>query len=285
MSGPFPPISDQPQGATVKRLFLCRHGETAANASGVLQGSGIDNPLNEKGVFQATCLRNQLKDIHFDIIVTSKLIRAHQTAKIVAEYHPNTEIIQIEDFAEISWGVWEGAASPNLPSLLSSWEGGDYNGKAPSGESPIDVEARSVPALYKLVLERPEKVFLFVLHGRLLRIMLSSMLFRSLDFMSEFTHHNTCINLVDTIIESDPEKFSDTPLIDKFKLFNSEKKVLELDDNVHLTQVNAAQHHQKAVSKIGKPAISTSRFQHPRMLKFIPVLLDDRRHLPSENSG
>ncbi|KAJ2998488.1 hypothetical protein HDV02_004496 [Globomyces sp. JEL0801] len=264
MSGPFPPISDQPQGATVKRLFLCRHGETAANASGVLQGSGIDNPLNEK--------------------------RAHQTAKIVAEYHPNTEIIQIEDFAEISWGVWEGAASPNLPSLLSTWEGG----KAPSGESPIDVEARSVPALYKLVLERPEKVFLFVckntelmllVHGRLLRIMLSSMLFRSLDFMSEFTHHNTCINLVDTIIESDPEKFSDTPLIDKFKLFNSEKKVLELDDNVHLTQVNAAQHHQKAVSKIGKPAISTSRFQHPRMLKFIPVLLDDRRHLPSENSG
>ena len=37
-------------GTTVKRIFFCRHGETEPNALGVLQGSGIDEPLNERVV-------------------------------------------------------------------------------------------------------------------------------------------------------------------------------------------------------------------------------------------
>ena len=37
----WPPLTVVPEsGATVKRIFLCRHGETEANAKGVLQGIG-----------------------------------------------------------------------------------------------------------------------------------------------------------------------------------------------------------------------------------------------------
>lgn len=32
----------------VKRLILCRHGETQANAQGVLQGKGINLGLNDR---------------------------------------------------------------------------------------------------------------------------------------------------------------------------------------------------------------------------------------------
>ena len=38
-------------------------------------------------------------------------------------------------------------------------------------------------------------------HGRLLRIILSSILHHSLDHMSDFTHHNTCLNILDALIE------------------------------------------------------------------------------------
>ncbi len=101
----------------------------------------------------------------------SNLQRAKQTAQIVAKNHPNAKFIEVEDLAEISWGTWEGSSTPMLPDLLNSWEGGDYSGtlenlillaKSPLGESPIEVERRSVPALYKCILENPGKTFAFV---------------------------------------------------------------------------------------------------------------------------
>ena len=69
----FPELTVR-ENAKVKRLFLCRHGETAVNASGVLQGRGIDVGLNEKGIAQAEALANCLKDENLDVIFCSKLI-------------------------------------------------------------------------------------------------------------------------------------------------------------------------------------------------------------------
>ena len=42
----YSPIEKQQPGTIVKRLYLCRHGETDANAEKVMQGSGIDLSLN-----------------------------------------------------------------------------------------------------------------------------------------------------------------------------------------------------------------------------------------------
>jgi hypothetical protein len=43
----FPEMTVDSSELITKRLFICRHGETAPNAMGVLQGSGIDEWLNE----------------------------------------------------------------------------------------------------------------------------------------------------------------------------------------------------------------------------------------------
>lgn len=43
----YPPKTIAEKNAIVKRLYLCRHGETEANATGLMQGSGIDLDLNE----------------------------------------------------------------------------------------------------------------------------------------------------------------------------------------------------------------------------------------------
>lgn len=130
----FPKLTTAHDTIIVKRLFLCRHGETEANSSGKLQGSGIDINLNEKvfgvnkGIKQARALRDQLSNVEVDLFISSKLKRAKQTAEIVKESHPNTPLIEIEALAEISWGSWEGTTTPDVANLLSSWEDGNYKG-------------------------------------------------------------------------------------------------------------------------------------------------------------
>jgi probable phosphoglycerate mutase len=63
-------------------ILLVRHGETAGNASRVLQRP--DAPLNERGVHQAERLAQRLVDDGFVHIVSSDLLRARMTAAPIA---------------------------------------------------------------------------------------------------------------------------------------------------------------------------------------------------------
>lgn len=75
--------------------------------------------------------------------------------------------------------------------------------RAPGGETPIEVRERVLPIIYSL-LSRPEQNILVVVHGRLLRIVLSSILYGNLYHMQSFNHRNTCVNVVDIVYEPQP---------------------------------------------------------------------------------
>ncbi|WP_248925448.1 histidine phosphatase family protein [Paenibacillus hamazuiensis] len=62
---------------------LIRHGTTEWNLLGRMQGQ-LDTPLAEVGIKQAEALARRLKDESWDGIITSDLIRARQTADIIA---------------------------------------------------------------------------------------------------------------------------------------------------------------------------------------------------------
>jgi len=71
------------------KIYFIRHGQTNANANmtdGKLTAE-IDQPLNNTGIAQAHELANQLKNVEFDIIISSPLKRAQQTAEIINQYH------------------------------------------------------------------------------------------------------------------------------------------------------------------------------------------------------
>lgn len=257
------------KGAIINRIFLCRHGETEANAKGLLQGSGINLNLNSTGKEQAKALREHVKFEKVDIIVSSKLARARETADIVAEGHPDAKRLEVEELAEISWGEWEGITSPKLPDLLNDWNMGNYSSKAPIGESPIEVERRAVPALYDCILKNRGMNILFVVHGRLLRIILSSILFRNLEHMNEFTHTNCCINVLDTVIDTDESFFGTRSLQDPHNVLRS-------------APVDAAcrKSSTQSTDVFDERTIDTlSAVTHPENLTFVPIAIDDRRHL------
>ena len=65
-------------------LILIRHGETDWNVDGRYQGQA-DPPLNDKGLAQAQLLAQELRGVKIDVLYTSPLSRALQTAQILAD--------------------------------------------------------------------------------------------------------------------------------------------------------------------------------------------------------
>lgn len=68
-------------------IYFIRHGESEANLKHVFAGQKDDSPLTSKGIEQAKAEGQKIKEMGLDIhkIISSPLIRAHETAKIVAQ--------------------------------------------------------------------------------------------------------------------------------------------------------------------------------------------------------
>ena len=86
------------------KLYLVRHGETPHNALKIY--STLDEDLNDLGIKQAEELRKKIKDIKFDIIISSPLLRAKHTANIINSN--NLEIIFDDRIKERNHGKLSG---------------------------------------------------------------------------------------------------------------------------------------------------------------------------------
>ena len=87
-------------------IYLIRHGETDWNKTKRLQGV-TDIPLNACGIELAEKTAEGLKDVPFDRIYTSPLIRAKKTAEIIRGDRP-VELVVTDGLKEISFGEYEG---------------------------------------------------------------------------------------------------------------------------------------------------------------------------------
>ncbi len=87
-------------------LFLVRHGETAWNVEGRIQGH-LDIPLNEIGLAQADAVGRRLAGEAFDAIYSSDLIRAYLTASQVVA-NPDRDIVRDPRLRERHLGVLQG---------------------------------------------------------------------------------------------------------------------------------------------------------------------------------
>lgn len=88
------------------KLYILRHGETVWNTEGRLQGMA-DIELNENGIRLARITGEKLKNVSFDLAISSPLKRALQTAHLVLAGRdiPVRTDARIE---EITFGEWEG---------------------------------------------------------------------------------------------------------------------------------------------------------------------------------
>ena len=97
-------------GGKIRRmkLYLVRHGETDWNKVKKIQGQ-VDIPLNQFGKRLAEETAEGLRDIPFDLCISSPLSRAHETARIIL-YGKDIPIIKDARIEEMAFGEYEGNA-------------------------------------------------------------------------------------------------------------------------------------------------------------------------------
>jgi alpha-ribazole phosphatase len=158
----------------MKRLFLARHGLTTWNSANRYQGQQ-DIPLSETGLRQAQALGRRLRSEVIDIIYTSDLSRAWQTAQAVLAFHPHLAALPDPRLRELCFGAWEGLAHSEVeqryPQELAAWIVDPFNQPAPGGESLRQLTERVQAVLDELQTEPAENV-LIVAHGGSLQVMI-----------------------------------------------------------------------------------------------------------------
>ena len=123
-------------------LILTRHGLTPAGD--VLLGGQLDVPLSPDGRAQAGALRGRLAGVRIDRIVASPMLRALETAQVVAAGRP----IEVDErLRELDYGRWEGLSHAETdardPDLRVLWENDPATTHSPGGECGNDVAARA----------------------------------------------------------------------------------------------------------------------------------------------
>lgn len=155
----------------VTTLYLIRHCEALGNIRNVFQGS-IDEDITEKGRLQLEKLAERCKNIPFDVIYSSPLIRAVKTAQSVNKYH-GLEIITDSAFTEIDGGEYEGVKWADLPVLFpdtyDKWRNDFAAFKTEKGEAMTEVFARVKEGTLRVVKENLGKTILIVSHGCAIR--------------------------------------------------------------------------------------------------------------------
>ena len=119
-------------------IYIIRHGQTELNNRQVLQGRS-DWPLNEIGIKQAQEAAARLKAIPFSAVYSSPLIRARQTAGIVA---PEIAPVIDERLIEMDYGPYEGTDLTKLQPEVITFFSDFIRNPAPAGMEPLESVVR-----------------------------------------------------------------------------------------------------------------------------------------------
>jgi broad specificity phosphatase PhoE len=182
-----------------KKIYIVRHGETDFNLQNIVQGSGVDSSLNERGLAQAKAFFDCYKNVPFSKIYTSALKRTKQTVKGFLDLGIPSE--SLAGLNEISWGTKEGfQITPDEDQyyhyMLRQWQLGNTTLRIEGGESPDDVVKRMKPAIDHIMANTNERTILVCMHGRAIRILLCMLLNYPLKSMDMFEHENLCLYLL-----------------------------------------------------------------------------------------
>jgi len=181
----------------MKNIYVIRHGQTEFNKLRLMQGRGINASLNDTGREQANRIAEFLKPSSITKVITSSLNRSKESAEPVCSYFS----IKAEDYSdldEMNFGVLEGkeieAVKEDLKFLHDNWCNGNLKIAPENGEHPTEVFERANRKIIEILRDSEDQHIVFILHGRLIRILLSKWLGLGLHNMHKIEHQNGAIN-------------------------------------------------------------------------------------------
>ncbi|MBR5598077.1 MAG: histidine phosphatase family protein [Lachnospiraceae bacterium] len=184
------------------KIYFIRHGETIWNKEKKIQGQS-DIPLNEYGKELAHITADAIKDIPFDIVYSSPLIRALETAEILVKKR-DLDILVDSRLTEMCFGEGEGES---LPEIHSHPEMKLYNFIHNPGEYIPPTGGESFEELYErcksfiediiLPAENKYQSMLIVGHGALIRGFIHSINKRPSKDFWKMIHKNCSVTIVE----------------------------------------------------------------------------------------
>jgi len=160
----------------VRRIVLLRHGRTAHNADGRIQGQ-LDVALDEVGLAQAQALGTVFASEPPAVVVSSDLMRASETARAVCE-HVGLPLLLDARLRETHFGLWQGLTGEEVasrwPDLYLRWRRGD---DCPAeGETRVQVGTRAAAVVAEVMPSVPsEGTLLLVTHGGTARALVGTL--------------------------------------------------------------------------------------------------------------
>jgi len=154
------------------RLLIVRHGETNSNKEKRIQGHSNEN-INKKGISQMKRLVPYLKNKKIDLIISSDLTRAKESAKILAKELDINDMKYYKIVREKNNGAFTGKKAIEID--WESIKGTFETRKAPDGESLKEVLKRTKLFLRILKRKYQKKNILLVSHGTFIKILVGYM--------------------------------------------------------------------------------------------------------------
>lgn len=188
------------------RVYLVRHGETELNKAGCYYG-WTDCELSQNGAAQAELLQKAFQKIKLDVIVSSDLKRAADTASIICS-GKDIEVCRDTRLRELNFGAWEGKHYTEIMQLYKeNWEEwtSDWQNAAPiQGESFAALRQKVCQCIDELLAKYDRKEILIVAHQGVLRIIITYLLDIPMDKIWSFSfsqgtysalelHENNCV--------------------------------------------------------------------------------------------
>jgi len=153
--------------ASLPEIWLGRHGETEWTISRQHTGT-TDIPLTGRGREEAKLLGQSFADAEFDLVLSSPLSRAVDTARLTG-LEPTLDVRLVE----WDYGDYEGLTTAEIKRDRPDWD--LWRDGCPGGETAADVGARLRPLLEELRAHDDGRVAIFG-HGHCLRALAGSWL-------------------------------------------------------------------------------------------------------------
>jgi broad specificity phosphatase PhoE len=185
---------------TATRLFLVRHGATQLSAEDRFAGS-TDVDLSDEGRAQASRLGERLRDDRVVAVYCSPLRRTRDTAAALATPH-GLEPIEDAGLREIDHGHWEGLTRSEVETRFHDeyvrWEEDPFTFAPQGGECGLDVMARALPVIRRIVETHRGQNVVVVSHKATIRLVISSLLgFDARGYRDRLDQAPACLNVLD----------------------------------------------------------------------------------------
>lgn len=181
----------------MKRLIILRHGETEWNREERFRGMA-DLPLTENGLHQAKCAAERIAQLKPDVIYSSPLRRAMQTAEAVG----NTiglPVHQEENLKDINYGLWQGLSLNEAYNKYRKdylqWLHKPQLMSFPQGESLPVVQERVNKLLKFIDVSHENDAILFVTHKVVCKVLIITLLGADLSHFWQIGQDVAAINI------------------------------------------------------------------------------------------